>query len=116
MPKPNGRVVKNGAIALARTYSKFGKPLPPWRRLCRTPGSGSAIATPDEYDSVCLVPVKVGTPPVTLNVNLDTASADFWVYSDDLPQWHQGGHKIYKPSESSTSKRLSGSTFAIKCT
>ncbi|KLU90726.1 aspergillopepsin-F [Magnaporthiopsis poae ATCC 64411] len=94
---PNGRVVKSGAVALAQAYA-----------------NGSATAMPLVADSEYMVPMKIGTPPVTLNVNIDTGSADLWVFSDELPKVDQTGHNVYWPSRSTTAKQLSGSTFSIK--
>ncbi|KAL8346163.1 hypothetical protein RB598_000186 [Gaeumannomyces tritici] len=124
---PRGPVVKNGALALARTYQKFGKPLPPVLAAAvqnakaaassltrRAGGSGSATTTPGQFDIEYLTPVTIGTPGVTLNLDFDTGSSDLWVFSGDLPSSSQGGHGIYTPSKSSTSSGLSGSTWSIR--
>ncbi|KAL8366859.1 hypothetical protein RB595_005022 [Gaeumannomyces hyphopodioides] len=123
---PKGPVVKNGALALARTYQKFGKPLPPALAAAvqnataaasltrRAGGSGSATTTPAQFDVEYLTPVKIGTPGVTLNLDFDTGSSDLWCFSGDLPSSQQRGHSVYSPSKSSTSSRLSGSTWSIR--
>ena len=39
--------------------------------------TGTVPATsPPRYDTEYVIPMQIGTPPETLNVNLDTGSAD----------------------------------------
>ncbi|EIW61844.1 acid protease [Trametes versicolor FP-101664 SS1] len=56
-----------------------------------------------------VVPVKIGTPGVTLNLDFDTGSSDLWVWSSELSRASSTkGHTIYNPSKSSTAKKASG--------
>ncbi|KAI9798481.1 MAG: hypothetical protein M1833_004747 [Piccolia ochrophora] len=73
-------------------------------------GEAEGDFTPEETQF--LVPVTIGTQ--TLNVNLDTGSADFWVYNSRLPSDVQEGHIVYNPDiEGTTFKQIEGASFAI---
>ncbi|KAI0000737.1 Asp-domain-containing protein [Xylariaceae sp. FL0662B] len=119
----NPNHVKNGALALAKAYRKYGAPVPEYlvHALNRTSaaakakraGSGSAKTTPEADDLEYLTPVSIGTPAQTLNLDFDTGSADFWVFSDELSSSEQSGHSIYSPSDSSTAKKVSGASWDI---
>ncbi|KAI0692181.1 acid protease [Cerioporus squamosus] len=57
-----------------------------------------------------VVPVKIGTPGVTLNLDFDTGSSDLWVWSSELANASRyKGHNVYNPAKSSTAKKASGS-------
>ncbi|RPD67480.1 acid protease [Lentinus tigrinus ALCF2SS1-7] len=57
-----------------------------------------------------VVPVKIGTPGVTLNLDFDTGSSDLWVWSSELAHASRyKGHNVYDPKKSSTAKKASGS-------
>ncbi|XXH03078.1 hypothetical protein Hte_009468 [Hypoxylon texense] len=120
----NPKHVKNGALALAKAYRKFGAPFPEYltsalnttyanTAAAKRAATGSAVTTPEEYDVEYLTPVSIGTPAQTLNLDFDTGSADLWVFSTELSSKYQSGHSVYSPSKSSTSKKLSGYTWDI---
>lgn len=94
----NPRHVKNGPAALARVYRKYGVPLPDGLKAAlnttytKRAATGSAVTTPEEYDSEYLTPVSIGTPAQTLNLDFDTGSADLWVFSTELSSTYQSGH------------------------
>ncbi|POS72559.1 endothiapepsin [Diaporthe helianthi] len=75
--------------------------------------TGSAPATPEEYDVEYLTPVQIGTPPQTLNLDFDTGSSDLWVYSTATPPSDVNGQEVYNPAASNTSSRLRGLSWAI---
>ncbi|KKY32813.1 putative secreted aspartic proteinase precursor [Diaporthe ampelina] len=75
--------------------------------------TGSAPATPEEYDVEYLTPVQIGTPPQTLNLDFDTGSSDLWVYSSATPASDVNGQEVYNPGASNTSSKLQGSTWDI---
>ncbi|MCJ1376562.1 Type I transmembrane sorting receptor [Loxospora ochrophaea] len=101
--------IKPGPKALANAYTKFGGTMPSEVAAAAAAASGSVVATPEEYDSEYLCPVKVGSD--TLNLDFDTGSSDLWVFSSQLPKTDQTGHSIYTPG--STAKKLSGYTWDI---
>lgn len=79
-PKFKGR---NGPAALAKALAKYGAPVPENIRQAavragpvRPRSSGSATATPTEYDSEYIVPVEIGTPAQKLNLDFDSGSSD----------------------------------------
>lgn len=120
----NPKHVKNGALALAKAYRKYGAAFPEYLTSAlnttyagavakKRASTGSAVTTPEEYDVEYLTPVSIGTPAQTLNLDFDTGSADLWVFSSELASKYQTGHSVYKPASSSTSKKLSGYTWDI---
>ncbi|KAI1630537.1 aspartic peptidase domain-containing protein [Biscogniauxia mediterranea] len=118
----NPKHVKNGALALAKAYRKYGAPFPEYLTTAlnnqtsantKRATTGSAATTPEEYDIEYLTPVSIGTPAQTLNLDFDTGSADLWVFSTELASRYQTGHSVYNPSKSSTAKKLSGSSWDI---
>ncbi|KAK6535860.1 Type I transmembrane sorting receptor [Arthrobotrys megalospora] len=72
------------------------------------------VAKPESGDVEYTIPVKVGTPAQTLNLNLDTGSSDLWVFSNSQPTAQLAGHDVYNPSKSSTWKKLSGFSWSIQ--
>ncbi|KIJ53291.1 hypothetical protein M422DRAFT_25704 [Sphaerobolus stellatus SS14] len=78
-------------------------------------GTGPASEVPADdvqNDLEYVVPVTIGTPGVTLNLDFDTGSSDLWVWSSELRS-SLAGHNIYKPTASSTAKAVSGATWNI---
>jgi len=60
-----------------------------------------------------LVPVQVGTPAQTLNLDFDSGSADLWLFSSLLTSSSKTGHDIFTSSKSTTYKSTSGCTWDI---
>ena len=46
-------------------------------------------------------------------LNFDTGSSDLWVFSSETPVSQQGGQKLYRMEDSSTSSRLGNHTWSI---
>ncbi|KAI9048522.1 hypothetical protein LZ554_007355 [Drepanopeziza brunnea f. sp. 'monogermtubi'] len=70
----------------------------------------------NEYLHHCTV--SIGTPPQTLVLHFDTASADLWVWSTELSKSMQMaakycGHELFDSTKSSTFTKTRGSTWKI---
>jgi hypothetical protein len=114
----NPHFVRHGPLALAKAYQKYGAPLPEDLRVAvanivqkRT--TGSAVATPQQYDVEYLTSVSIGTPAQTLNLDVDTGSSDLWVFSSETPKSEVSGQTVYTPNKSSTAEKLAGATWQI---
>ncbi|KAL2262150.1 hypothetical protein VTK26DRAFT_2312 [Humicola hyalothermophila] len=125
----NPRYRFNGARSVCRTYLKYGIPVPDYliqavantdaeldaadRAQRRDSGSAPAVPIDPEIDIAYVTPVSIGTPPQTLNLDIDTGSSDLWVFSSLTPPSQMRGQEIYTPDESSTAKELAGHTWSI---
>ena len=72
----------------------------------------------EEQDSFYTLPVLIGTPAQKLVITPDSGSADFWVWSSQLPSdtvryAKAHGAPLYNPAISSTYTPLNGSTWSI---
>lgn len=75
---------------------------------------GSAKAVPEPYYAEYLTPISIGTPPQLLNMDIDTGSSDFWVFSSlQSKNQTQGRDGIFQPRLSSTFRILVGATWRI---
>jgi len=96
-----------GPIALSSAYGKYRKAAPTAvvqaaqlaavaysATVSAAKQSGSVAATPEANDQAYLVPVTVGK--TVMNLDLDTGSSDFWVFSSLLSASERGTHAIYK--------------------
>lgn len=115
---PNFVRTGRGPVELAKTYHKYGVPLPhdlkaAVTRILGKRSTGSEVATPQTADSEYLTPVSIGTPSQVLNLNFDTGSSDLWVFSTGTPLSQVNGQTLYDPSQSSTASKLEGYTWVI---
>ncbi|KAI0340842.1 acid protease [Trametopsis cervina] len=57
-----------------------------------------------------VVPVKIGSPGITANLDFDTGSSDLWIWSSELANAskYSKTHNIYNPKKSKTAKKASG--------
>jgi hypothetical protein len=112
----NGNFARNGTAALLKAYAKFHlEPTKPmshaFMSALRKRQDGSAPAE-DSNSVEYLVPTTVGGQK--LNLDLDTGSADLWVFSSLLSASSRTGHDYYTSSKSTTYKALSGYTWSIE--
>ncbi|KAK3342002.1 aspartic peptidase domain-containing protein [Lasiosphaeria hispida] len=119
----NPSFIPNGPLALAKAYSKYGQPLPPdlqafidriHQQAQQKRSTGSVVTTPQQYDVEYLTPVTIGTPGQNLEIDIDTGSSDFWVFSSETPKSQVNGQTCYNPKKSSTAKKLDGATWEIE--
>ncbi|KAJ7057706.1 acid protease [Mycena amicta] len=75
--------------------------------------SGDVPAESVQNGAEYVVPVKIGTPGVTLNLDFDTGSSDLWVWSSELTGVSKTGHNVYDPSKSKTASQQKGATWNI---
>ncbi|KAF2179975.1 acid protease [Zopfia rhizophila CBS 207.26] len=104
------KFVRNGPASIVKTFRKYGK-APPAALIMAAAASpnGTVSATPlDAYDTEYVSQIDVGG--TTMNMVLDTGSADLWVFSSLQPSSQTSGHNIYKAD---SSKKVSGATWEI---
>ncbi|CAK7273385.1 hypothetical protein SEPCBS57363_005626 [Sporothrix epigloea] len=112
--------VRNGPLSLYKIYLKYGMTPPEsLEKYVKSLGltkrsEGSVTASPtDTVDSEYTIPVSIGTPAQVLQLDLDTGSADLWVFSSETESDEVSGQTLYDPSQSSTSSYMSGSSWQI---
>ncbi|CAO2652602.1 Nn.00g008850.m01.CDS01 [Neocucurbitaria sp. VM-36] len=113
-----GTYLKNGPEQKVKTLRKYGKPVPQSlldaaenraNVFTVTAVNGSAPAVPgDEYDSLYLSPVTVGSK--TVQLDFDTGSSDLWVFSSLQASSQLTGHDYYQVD---ASKEKKGYTWKI---
>lgn len=103
----------DGSLQLLQNIAKEGWG-PGIRRSSKPPKKmvGSVVATPERNDAEYLSPVRIGGQ--TLNLALDTGSADLWVFNTQLSRLDTAGHGIYDPGASKTFSMIKDAQFAIK--
>ncbi|KAJ6787510.1 hypothetical protein PWT90_02273 [Aphanocladium album] len=121
----------NPTEALLRVYSRYATFVPDYIKAVidlqpllkakflalssANPSAVSAEAVPaPQLDSEYVIPVDLGTPPQTLPLNLDTGSADLWVFSSKTPSGQLKGQTLYYPGNSTTSRELPGEHWKVK--
>ncbi|TLD19835.1 hypothetical protein PspLS_09632, partial [Pyricularia sp. CBS 133598] len=116
-----------GLDALLHAFSKYNATLTPRLRAAvemhprirtklqqRNTMFGSVLAVPPApYDNEYISAIRIGTPPQSINIAIDTESADLWVMSTDTPTSQQNGRPVYSPQRSTTSKLIPNATWSI---
>lgn len=113
-----------GPLALAKAYNKYNVPMPEdlikaVERITgevlagRATGEVAANPAPQGYDLEYIAEVDIGSPAQKLYFDFDTGSSDLWTFSENTPSAQVNGHPKYRPSQSSTAKKLSGYSWSI---
>ncbi|KAF5017406.1 hypothetical protein F66182_10666 [Fusarium sp. NRRL 66182] len=100
-------------------HKKWGKPVPPetLSAFSLLDDDGRVDVKPLGNDEIYIADVKVGTPPQTLKIAVDTGSADLWVQSTDtIYRTNTQGPWAprYKPNASKTSRRLRDAEWNVE--
>ncbi|KAK2858462.1 hypothetical protein FQN49_004709 [Arthroderma sp. PD_2] len=72
--------------------------------------NGTVKVTPSEYDTEFVNEITIGND--TVLVDIDTGSADFWVFSSQLPEVSRRNHHVYHPELTGT--KLQKHTWELK--
>ncbi|KAK3320538.1 aspartic peptidase domain-containing protein [Cercophora scortea] len=106
----------NGLAEYSRALAKWGADAHgPLAGIAANKGQVGALdATPFNGDREYLSPVEFGTPPQRLIMDLDTGSADVWVYSTETEPSDVGSRAIYHPGNSVTAEKINSSTWHIE--
>ncbi|KAM0257364.1 hypothetical protein ACHAQJ_004452 [Trichoderma viride] len=119
----NKNFVAHGPSALYKAKKKYGAPISDNLKAAVAKHAAAKVAkrqtgsapnhSSDADDDEYVTNVSIGTPAQVLPLDFDTGSSDLWVFSSETSKSSASGHSIYTPSKSSTSKKLSGSTWSI---
>lgn len=86
------------AAQYARILRKYNATIPGHVFAAASKQASSIPATSVSDDLQYVIKVTAGAS--TLNLDLDTGSADLWTFSSETPSNELGGHNVYKPSSS----------------
>ncbi|KAH6884931.1 aspartic peptidase domain-containing protein [Thelonectria olida] len=75
--------------------------------------TGEVTAEDQQYDSMYLCEVEIGTPAQKFKLDFDTGSSDLWVFSTEVNQSVQKGHNVFDASASSSFEKLTDKTWKI---
>ncbi|RYP92974.1 hypothetical protein DL770_000848 [Monosporascus sp. CRB-9-2] len=76
--------------------------------------TGEVTAEDQQYDSMYLIKVSIGTPRQNLMLDPDTGSADTWLLSPAVKQQYHQEHNLFDPKNSITYKGIPGKTWKIQ--
>ncbi|KAI1474913.1 acid protease [Daldinia eschscholtzii] len=107
-------------LSVARTYRKYGKPLPPAlvegvRNVTASMKRSTGSAPTNSWaDSVAhKVRVSLGTPAQEFDLLLDSGSSDFWIFGPDPRGINCEIYHCFHPENSTTAKLKEGYTWSI---
>lgn len=100
--------VQHPAAHLAKAYSKYGAAVPS-HVAAAAAATGSVTTKPGQDEAEYITKITVGD--ATLNIDIDTGSADLWAFSSLTPASERKGHNYYTPGDSA--KKISGASWDI---
>ncbi|KAH6621542.1 aspartic peptidase domain-containing protein [Chaetomium sp. MPI-SDFR-AT-0129] len=111
----------NGPAAYAQALRKWGAPVPVELEkalaVMGTPpgngGTGDIAVDSVLQDREYLSRVGVGTPPQWLWLDLDTGSADLWMYTSETREATPSNRTVFKIEESTTAQRIENGSWSI---
>ncbi|KAJ4307284.1 hypothetical protein N0V88_000667 [Collariella sp. IMI 366227] len=108
---PNPDYAPNGPAAYARALQKWGAEVPQSlaQSLAVMKGAAYSVKEDREY----LSRVGFGTPLQWLDVDLDTGSADVWVYSSETRKSVAGNRPVWVIEDSKTARKVENTTWMI---
>ncbi|KAK4038158.1 putative Endothiapepsin precursor [Parachaetomium inaequale] len=114
----NPNYAPNGPAAYARALTKWGAKVPAelaasLDAMRGDVGVGDVGAETIRDDREYLSRVGFGTPLQWLSMDLDTGSADVWIYSSETRQPVAGERRVWKIEESSTAEKVENGTWMI---
>ncbi|KAK1834500.1 aspartic peptidase domain-containing protein [Podospora conica] len=114
--KRNEHYNPNGPAQYAKALTKWGGKVPKGlARYVANKGQVSSVeAVPFRDDREYISSVGFGTPPQYLPVDLDTGSADVWIYSSETRLDDLGNHTRWTPENSTTAVPINASTWSIQ--
>ncbi|QKX54592.1 uncharacterized protein TRUGW13939_01680 [Talaromyces rugulosus] len=101
-------VARHPAAHLAKAYSKYGAAVPN-HVAAAAAATGSVVTTPGEDEALYITKITVGSD--TLNIDIDTGSADLWAFSSLTPASERKGHNYYTPGDNA--EKVSGASWDI---
>ncbi|KAJ0124812.1 secreted aspartic proteinase precursor [Diaporthe amygdali] len=114
IPNP-GFKGRNGTAAYLKALAKYAHLADNDGVNKATSPFGEVVGFSESNDREWLCPIKIGTPGQTLNLDLDTGSADLWVFTPESVSHpgELGNRSIFDVNVSSTARHQDGRTWTI---
>ncbi|KAJ9149975.1 Aspartic proteinase [Pleurostoma richardsiae] len=109
---------RNGPAAYLKALSKYRAVIPDHLAKFRPDAKGSVGEVPawnQSYDREYLSPIPIGSPPQIVWLDIDTGSADLWVFTPEtaaeMVTKSSSSRRIFDPSKSSTSSKVNATWY-----
>ncbi|KAK3939282.1 acid protease [Diplogelasinospora grovesii] len=112
----NPNYAPNGPAVYYRALKKWGMTVPgqfAGHAAQKDYGDGEVSAKNQPDDKEYLSSVGIGTPLQWVNMDFDSGSSDFWVWSPNTAGGAVGNRSIYNPGASSTAQLVPNTTWHI---